>query len=257
MKFTINGKELKNILKIVCLDGKYNQGMSAGKKGLPHQVYITATENMLYFHNGDPATYVVYRHRVENATAGGVSINTDILGKYLSDNDVTIVADTNTLRMSIDGSIVTIPVLERIDNMNMVIRARSKLQDMTRRSITSSEETQVTEKLSMSTWIEVDSEDLIPAMNLAEKVGNSVFKLDFNDGDFNVSSEERGQSVSTDITPLNYNGDAATVEVSLPIGNILKAVGEDRVVILYEDERPIVFATQALTILRAPRENAR
>ncbi len=43
----------------------------------------------------------------------------------------------------------------------------------------------------------------------------------------------------------------ATVELSLPISNIIK--DDDELVILFDDERPTVFANRKVTVLRAPR----
>jgi hypothetical protein len=46
----------------------------------------------------------------------------------------------------------------------------------------------------------------------------------------------------------------ATVEISLPISKLVSKSNE--VTILYDDEKPVVFANDKVTVLRAPRLGA-
>ena len=256
MKFTINGKQLKDITNIITLKGKYNQGMGNKTQTLPNQVYIVAEENMVYFHNGDPATYVVYRYETE-AEVGSVVLSSTMLEKYLTNEDVVLSAKNDQCKLLIgDSSIVTLPTLERSQHLNVVVRLKSFLQNIDRNTIREQDSTKVTDKLSMSTWIDVPTDELIDAMNLAEKVGNSVYKLEMDGDEITVSSSEGKQTASTLIDAYGHKGGPATVEVSLPVGNILKNVGDRRTTILFEDERPVVIATEKITILRAPRQTS-
>ena len=87
-------------------------------------------------------------------------------------------------------------------------------------------------------------------MSLAEKVGNSIYKIDWNCKKLLISSTKTGECVYTEVSAIGNNR-KATVEISLPIANIISK--EEDVVILYDDEKPVIFANEKITVLRAPR----
>ena len=67
-----------------------------------------------------------------------------------------------------------------------------------------------------------------------------------------ISSSENNQKVETNVEGYDDSTDRdATVELSLPISNIIK--DDDELAILFDDERPTVFANRKVTVLRAPR----
>ena len=88
MKFNINGKLLKDIVRIVSLKGKYNSGFGSKVEELPNQIFIRATEDMVYFYNGNPGTFVVYRYETE-AEPGVCCVQTNVLLNYIASEDTT------------------------------------------------------------------------------------------------------------------------------------------------------------------------
>ena len=87
-------------------------------------------------------------------------------------------------------------------------------------------------------------------MAIAEKVGNSIYRIEWNGENLTVSSTKNNESVKTEVDAIG-NDRKATVEISLPIANIISKEAE--VVILYDDEKPVIFANEKITVLRAPR----
>ena len=112
------------------------------------------------------------------------------------------------------------------------------------------EEIFVTETLSLKTMLDVESDELTQAMELAEKVGNSIYRIDWDGEKLLVSSTKNNESVYTEVTATG-NDRKATVDISLPISKLVSK--EREVIILYDDEKPVVFANEKITVLRAPR----
>ena len=253
MKFTIDSKELKNILQIVALRGKYNQGYTSKVSGLSSQVYIEATPNMVYFYNGDPSTFVVYRHECE-AEEGVFCVDSNMMVNYLTDGDATIIHKEGKIKMLIGSSIVTFPSVMRSEHLNIVMKLKPFLYNLDYDAIKENESIKVTPLLSMKSRFLVRTQEFSDAMNLAERVGNSVYKLDFDGKGLTISSKTNTHEVTTPIWTSTESTLPATVEVSLPVGKILGYTDAPRVALCYEDDRPLVIATDEVTILRAPRE---
>ena len=89
--------------------------------------------------------------------------------------------------------------------------------------------------------------------SLFEKVGNSIYRIDWDGEKLLVSSTKNNESVYTEVTATG-NDRKATVDISLPISKLVSK--EREVIILYDDEKPVVFANEKITVLRAPRLGA-
>ena len=108
----------------------------------------------------------------------------------------------------------------------------------------------VTEKLALKTMLDVESDELTEAMMLAEKVGNSIYRIEWDGDKLLISSTKNNESVFTEIAAVGTDR-KATVEISLPISKLVSR--EREVIILYDDEKPVIFANEQVTVLRAPR----
>ena len=257
MEFRMNGKELKEAINICRLRGKYNEGMSNKTSVLCDDIYIEVERPMVYIQNANNYTYVVYRHNDEEAVNGSISLSGSTLEKYLSDADVVFKSDDGKIELATENSVVTLPVLGRHTELHVIYRLKNNLRNLSRtviRKMNRNEEPIfVTETLALKTVLDVETEELVQAMTLAEKVGNSIYKIDWDGENLMVSSTKNNESVYTEVTASGTDR-KATVEISLPISKLVSKSNE--VIILYDDEKPVVFANDKVTVLRAPRLGA-
>ena len=254
MEFRMNGKELKEAINICRLRGKYNEGMGNKNSILSDDIFIEVEDNVVYIQNANNYTYVVYRYTDEEAQSGMVSLSGSTLEKYLTDTEVVFMSDEGRIQVASGNSVVTLPVLGRHNDLNVIYRLKSKLRNLDRRTIKrmfrNEEDIMVTDTLSLKTLLDVESDELSEAMAIAEKVGNSIYRMEWNGEKLIIGSSKNIESVKTEIDAIGGKR-KATVEISLPIANIISK--EPEVVILYDDERPVIFANEKITVLRAPR----
>jgi len=257
MEFRMNGKELKEAINICRLRGKYNEGMGNKTSVLCDDLFIEVEDGMVYIQNANNYTYVVYRHSDEEAINGMVNLSGSTLEKYLKDTDLVFRSDDGKIELASGNSIVTLPTLGRHEELNVIYRLKDKLRNLTRRSIRKmvreEQDIFVTATLALKTMLDVESEELTEAMMLAEKVGNSIYRIDWNGDKLFISSTKNNESVFTEVTASGTDR-KATVEISLPISKLVSR--EQEVVILYDDEKPVIFANEQVTVLRAPRLGA-
>jgi hypothetical protein len=257
MEFRMNGKELKEAINICRLRGKYNEGMGNKTSVLCDDIYIEVERPMVYIQNANNYTYVVYRHNDEEAVNGSISLSGSTLEKYLSDTDVVFKSDDGKIELAAGNSIVTLPVLGRHSELNVIYRLKDNLRNLSRSVIRKMDRNDepifVTETLALKTVLSMESDELSEAMELAEKVGNSIYMLDWDGENLKISSTKNNESVYTSVH-AEGNARKATVEISLPISKLVSK--EQFVSVIYDDEKPIVFANEKVTVLRAPRMGA-
>tara|TARA_R100000482_G_scaffold121012_1_gene66783 strand:- start:2321 stop:3094 length:774 start_codon:yes stop_codon:yes gene_type:complete len=251
----IEGNELEKAIKICTLRGKYNDGRSNKTGSLSSNVVIKIDDDV-YFQNANEFTYVCYRADVVSHEGKGTFIiDTDILLKYIVKSENMELHFGKNLEVRCDGSIITIPPANTHTNINVVEKLGARLRDLDNRTILANKDEDgvaVTDTLKLKTVVNLRSDNVVKAVNLAERVGNSIYKLDWSYPNLNISSSENNQKVETNVEGYDDSTDRdATVELSLPISNIIK--DDDELVILFDDERPTVFANRKVTVLRAPR----
>ena len=115
-----------------------------------------------------------------------------------------------------------------------------------------------TEKLVLETRVCLDLEDFVGAVDMAEKVGSSVYTINANskNNTFTVSSDKMTESLTTSVSPIETITRDAIVSFSLPVSKALQYSNDDQLVIFYDDEKPVVFCTNDVVIMRAPRMEA-
>ena len=258
MRFTINGKELKEAIRICRLKGKYNEGVSNSLAVLCDDIVLEVKDGIVYVQNADNYTYIVYRLECRESTNGSISISGGTVDKYLVDTDITLDSKDSTGELILNNSVVTIPLLERHTNAGVITRLKEYLINLNKvrasKIIRSGEKIQVTSKLHLSTILKIESEEFVEAMSLAENVGNSIYNLNwsYDDSRLYISSDRGYEKVVTEIEPISTTGYNATVEISLPIGSIAKT--EDILIIAFGDDVPVVFINDKVTVLRGPRD---
>ena len=257
MKFTVNGKEFKEAIRICKLKGKYNEGNYSTTSALSDNIFLEVKDNILYIQNADNYTYIVYRLTGTNMQDGYEAVCGETLEKYLTDAEISANTEQGKICLLVNSTIITIPTLQRHENASVINRLKVHLSTLTRsmarRALRQSEPLQVTDKLFLTTILDLESDEFVEAMTLAEKVGNSIYKINWKPDQLVISSNRNNEEVITNINPLNSNNIPASVDISLPIGNIAKT--EDYITLAYNDNNPVVFMNEKITVLRGPRSD--
>ena len=251
MKVKVNGKKLKNKIEAVLLKGKWNYGLN-NKQDILHSSIVMSVNtdaNSLTVFNADPATYVentITYEEYDKTESGRFAIDSDILLKYLSDENCVLSLEDNLLRLSTERKTVKLPILERHQYNDNIIHTHKNLEwsrDIEKPIV-------ISQRTSLTTRIKVPTDELIEALKDCESVGNSVYKLNYNDGEFTVSSSKNIESVSITVECLNGKGENATVEFSTPL---YKYLSNPITIISFNDESPICIMNGNFNLLRAPR----
>ena len=108
-------------------------------------------------------------------------------------------------------------------------------------------------RFQLKTRIKVITEELSNALLDCEAVGNSVFQLEFDGENLNVSSSNGRELVKVKLEPVDSIGEKACMEFSAPFFKYL----EGRTTILsFNDESPLSVISGNIKMLRAPRIEA-
>ena len=105
----------------------------------------------------------------------------------------------------------------------------------------------------MKTRVKVSSEELSNALSDCEAVGNSVFQLEYDGTNLNVSSSNGSEMVSVKIEPVEAVGKKSVMEFSTPVYKYLEGLVT---ILSFEDESPLSIISGSLKVLRAPRIEA-
>ena len=257
MKFTTNGKRLKEMINLCLLKGKYNQGLTSTKGQMGNCVKITSEPNAILVENGDASTYVRVSKRIREGQNDGsfhAFVNADTLSKYLVDEESAFVFSEGNVKVLTGNSVVEIPTIERHEYAHVIARFSSSMQ----KEFEDSSSFSATEKLVLETRVCLDLEDFVEAVDMAEKVGSSVYTINANskNNTFTVSSDKMTESLTTSVSPIEAITRDAIVSFSLPVSKALQYSNDDQLVIFYDDEKPVVFCTNDVVIMRAPRMEA-
>lgn len=256
MKFTINGKRLKEMINLCLLKGKYNQGLTNSKGQMGNCVKITTKQDTVWVENADASTYIRVNNRASNMEGQEtrIYVNAEMLTKYLTDNESTILVKDSNLVINNNDSVAEIPALESHEYAHVIVRFSDNMQT----DYENSESYAVTEKLVLNTRVELTKSDFINAVSMAERVGSCIytFVANKNSTKFSITSDNLRESITTNISSSETITKDAIGSYSLPISNALKLSRDDELVIFYDDEKPIIFCTNDMVIMRAPRMEA-
>ena len=177
----IEGNELEKAIKICTLRGKMAM-MRSNKTGSLSSNVVIKIDDDVYFQNANEFTYVCYRADVVSHEGKGTFIiDTDILVEIycqMENGEYTL-----NLEVRCDGSIITIPPANTHTNINVVEKLGARLRDLDNRTILANKDEDgvaVTDTLKLKTVVNLHSDNVVKAVNLAERVGNSIYKLDWS-----------------------------------------------------------------------------
>lgn len=246
MKFTINGNKLKNKIESALLKGKWNNGINSKNTTLNTSIIISISDNP-YICNGDHSSYVKNKLAIgENFDAGRITIDTDVLLKYLSADNTTLSLKENVLTLVSDMKKVTIPIIERHEYNESIL-------DVTKNYIPHTDmekEIAISPKTHLKTRVKVMTSELQDAIKSCEVVGNSVIKLDYDGENLLVSSSKDNETVSVTVETVETFGPKATMEFSAPFYKYLENAAT---VLSFNDDSPLSVISGGFSMLRAPR----
>ena len=251
MKCKLNGTEMRKKIESVLLKGKWNNGSNNKNTILCPSIIISVDDEQsnCKLTNGNPSTYVsnvIDTIDCNDSKSGRVSVDSEILLKYLPKEDCILHLEDNTLKVLSESKTVRIPVIERHENNDSILFVEKNLiinRDMSKEVI-------VSPRTKLKTRIKVSTDDLVNALSDCEAVGNSVFQLDFDGNYLNISSSNGTELVMVKLEPMQTVGEKACMEFSAPIHKYL----DGRTTVLsFEDETPVAILSGNLRMLRAPR----
>lgn len=251
MKCKLNGKIMKESIESILLKGKWNNGANNKNATLCPSIVISVNKESMSCNlsNADQSTYVrnsIDLLEYDETTSGRISIDTEILLKYLPKEDCIFQLKNNILQLLTNRKTVKVPILERHENNDSMLFVEKNLK--LSRNI--NDEFSISSKTKLETKIKVNTIELVNAFTDCEAVGNSVFKLDYDGNDLVVSSTKNNENVSVHIYIGEAVGEKATMEFSCPFYKHL----EGRLTILaFNDESPLAVVSGNYRLLRAPR----
>ena len=249
MKCKINGNNLRDKIDSVLLKGKWNNGANSKSSILCPSIVISVGETYVRVFNANASTFVsndLETIEIDNHKAGKFAIDSEILLKYLPKEDCIFQLEDNIFQLISERKTVNLPILERHENNDSIHFVKKNLnvpRDM-------SKEVTISEKTKLKTRIKVSSQELINAFIDCEAVGNSVFQLDYDGINLNVSSSNGREMVLVKLEPVESVGEKATMEFSAPIHKYLNGL---TTIISFNDESPLSIISGKLKVLRAPR----
>ena len=246
MKFTINGNKLKEYIESALLKGKWNYGQVNKTTTLNSSIIISISDEP-FICNGDHSSYVKTKIQIEDEfEKGRVTLDTDMLLKYLRNDNCTFTLKDNTLTLMSGTRKVTMPVLDRHQYNDAILDVNKNYvphNDM-KKSL------KISNRTELKTRVKVASSELTEALKACEVVGNSTYKLDYDGEKLIVSSNTDNENIAVDVTVMESFGPKATMEFSAPIH---KYLGNVSTILSYNDDSPLSVICGGFTMLRAPR----
>ena len=251
MRIQINGKKMKEAIDIVLMKGKWCSGNTASNSSLGDAVIFEIGDEC-YLYNANESTYIRRKFVPDTIESWGrFCIDSSILNKYLQNEACTINTTEDSLQIRTANKTVSIPLMDRHPhNDNMLFVQSNLILDIDTMDLEDYQEgIQVSPKTTLNTVVLVSVNELNDSLKNCEKVGSSVYKLDYNDNTLLVSSELDSQSVSIDLE-VEGSGQPAIMEFSAPLH---KLVTNSLVLLAFNDESPICIISRDTIVLRAPR----
>tara|TARA_R110002167_G_scaffold1805_6_gene8738 strand:+ start:1143 stop:1898 length:756 start_codon:yes stop_codon:yes gene_type:complete len=251
MKCKVNGKEMIEKIDSVLLKGKWNNGANNKNSILCPSIVISIGEQGTIY-NANSSTFVSNNFNlidIDDAKVGKLAIDSELLLKYLPKEDCILQLKDNILQLTTERKTVKLPILERHENNDSILFVLKNLKvtrDISKPVI-------ISEKTQLKTRVKVSSEELSNALSDCEAVGNSVFQLEYDGTNLNVSSSNGSEMVSVKIEPVEAVGKKSVMEFSTPVYKYLEGLVT---ILSFEDESPLSIISGSLKVLRAPRIEA-
>ena len=251
MKFTMNTKEMRELLESIQMKGKYSTSNGFSNSSLGTEVYFVLNDNLLRVYNGD-ATFLVRADTTVQGEENGTCCCdvSQILSYCKTFGENTMFHVTDFITLSSGSKKATIPIILDNTSLAMYNALNKNLGDVT---YTLSP----TELPSFGTGkfegvFTLTSDDFESCMQSMELVKAGTYRLDFTDSrevkfSSRISTENRYEETMN--TVYTY-GEAATVQFTSPLHRLFRK-GEV-LNFFVKDEFPVLIMSNNRLLIKAP-----
>jgi hypothetical protein len=243
---TVNCKDLKKAIETVICKGKWAVGSTTKNSSLGNEIMIWTDERKLNIANADNSTFVWSKITAANITSlNNVVIDAAVAMKYMRNGSVTLSVDNG--QFSISGNTETksfFRTLERHPFADQILRSVRNLSG----DIENEEGFAISNKTTLRSVAKTTSKKFSDAVKMCEKVGSGIYQITINENRLLVSSTTNSENYRELIT-LTEETNSALMEY---VGPFHKFLSGD-LIIATNTDNPILFKTNDVMILRAPR----
>jgi hypothetical protein len=243
---TVDCKDLKKAIETVICKGKWAVGSSTKNSSLGNEIMIWTDETKLNIANADSSTFVWCKITAANITRlSNVVIDAITAMKYMRNGAVSLSVDNG--QFSISGNTETksfFRTLERHPFADNILRSVRNLSG----NIESEEGFAISNKTTLRSVAKTTSKKFSDAVKMCEKVGSGIYQITIDKNRLLVSSTTTTENYRELIT-LAEPTNSALMEY---VGPFHKFLSGD-LIIATNTDNPILFKTNDVMILRAPR----
>ena len=243
---TVDCKDLKKAIETVICKGKWAVGSSTKNSSLGNEIMIWTDETKLNIANADSSTFVWCKITAANITRlSNVVIDAITAMKYMRNGAVSLSVDNR--QFSISGNTETksfFRTLERHPFADNILRSVRNLSG----NIESEEGFAISNKTTLRSVAKTTSKKFSDAVKMCEKVGSGIYQITIDKNRLLVSSTTTTENYRELIT-LAEPTNSALMEY---VGPFHKFLSGD-LIIATNTDNPILFKTNDVMILRAPR----
>jgi hypothetical protein len=249
----VKASELKKGINTVLCKGKWAIGQGIKNHSLGNEILLSCSNNNLNINNANNGTFVWYKMAATGNAIPRITVEADKLLKYIL-NGAVISLDysdkNNLLTITRDtGASATIPTLDRHPHVDAILRVSKTLHG----NFETKEGMKISDKTTLTSILELDSKKFLEATKLCESVGSGIYKIDIGENKLTISSEKDREIYSEAITVAeDKQSNTAVVQYTGPFHKFFKGTLK----IATNDNKPILFKTSNIVILRAPRLDA-
>lgn len=253
MKFSLETKELREILESIQVKGKYAGTSGYTNSSLGTIVQMSLTDNTLTIYNGD-ATFIVRADIEVNGIENGQCICdvSTILSYLKTFGETTMFHSVDFITLSSDRKKATVPRIIQHDTSNYD-RVTALLKDVQYSAIPN--ELPKFNQHKFEGCFTIDSGVFSSCMQSMELVKAGTFKIDFTDAHaLTLSSRQSVENrYEETVFPSHSLGEGATVEFTSPLHKFFKK--NQNLNFFVRDDFPILIMAYDRLVLKAPAIN--
>jgi len=251
LKFTVDSTELEKALSNMQVRGKHLTTSGFGNSNIGSYVYLSLEDNTLKLYNGDNTFMVILSITVEGEINGSTIFDAQSVINYLktcsgnisieAGDSISLVQPNNVRNMP---RVILHPSMDSINNIkNMIDHIQYEAQPNTLFTFG---------KKSFEGSFTLSQKQFKDAIKACELVNSGIYKLDFNET-VAITSRQINDIFSTQLTPVFFNGEPATIDFS---GPLYAFFGTDQLLNFYmRDEFPLLIVANDRMLIKAPYVN--
>jgi len=244
----VKASELKKGIETVLCKGKWAVGQGVKNQIIGNEIVIDTDDDNMNIYNANGGTFVWYKMSYQGDTIPRLTVEADKLNKYIRSGGIVTLSNNNGI-LTISrttGSSAKMPILDRHPHLESILRTKLSLSD----DFEKKEGMVISNKTTLRTVIQLDSSKFCEALKLCESVNSGIYTINIDKGNLTISSEKDREMYSESIS-VEHNSNA-TVRYTGPFHKFFKGTLK----IATNDNNPVLFKTDNIIILRAPRLEA-